>query len=57
LYPTCLHIISGHEPSLVPKDRFLVMIMKVDDAVTSANQLAPLWKAAPKDPISYMDHR
>ena len=57
VYVSCLDIIPGHDPNLVPKDRFLVMVMKVDDGITSASQLTPLWRSTAKDPSSYMDHR
>ena len=52
-----IYMFTGHDMSQVPKDRFLVMVMKVDNNITSANQLASVWKNAPKDTVSYMDHR
>ncbi len=51
-----VYLIQGRESS-IPRDRFLVMAMKVEDDVKSASQVSGLWKTQAKDLSIYMEHR
>ena len=41
----------------VSRDKFLVMILSVDDDVKSVNKVADKFRSAAKDSGKYMEHR
>ena len=41
----------------VDRDKFLVMVMEVEDGVKSVNDVNDRWRNPPRDSSKYMEHR